>query len=79
MGKSGVEAFRDGVIAIIITLMVLDLRIRSAGTWGALSPLTPVFLTYLLSFVSLGTYRSNHHHMMHLLPREGRWRHNRAV
>ena len=64
MGKSRVEAFSDGVIAIIITIMVLDLRVPSAGSWAALSPLAPVFLAYVLSFVYLGIYWSNHHHMM---------------
>ena len=65
MGKSRVEAFSDGVIAIIITIMVLDLKVPGAGSWAALAPLAPVFLTYVLSFVYLGIYWSNHHHMLH--------------
>jgi uncharacterized membrane protein len=69
MGKGRVEAFSDGVIAIIITIMVLDLKVPSAGSWAALSPLTPVFLTYVLSFVYLGIYWNNHHHMMHTCSR----------
>ncbi len=69
MGTSRIEAFSDGVIAIIITIMVLNLRVPSAGSWAALSPLAPVFLTYVLSFVYLGIYWNNHHHMMHTCSR----------
>jgi uncharacterized membrane protein len=65
MDKSRLEAFSDGVIAIIITIMVLELRVPGAGTWAALSPLMPVFLTYVLSFVYLGIYWNNHHHLLH--------------
>lgn len=65
MGKSRLEAFSDGVIAIIITIMVLELRPPAAGSWEALAPLAPVFLSYVLSFVYLGIYWNNHHHMMH--------------
>jgi len=65
MGKSRLEAFSDGVIAIIITIMVLELRVPSEGTWAALAPLWPVFLSYVLSFVYLGIYWNNHHHMIH--------------
>ena len=65
MGKSRLEAFSDGVIAIIITIMVLELKVPHGADWDSLRPLTPVFLTYLLSFVYLGIYWNNHHHMFH--------------
>jgi uncharacterized membrane protein len=58
------EAFSDGVIAILITIMVLELRIPQRSTPAALRPLVPVFLTYVLSFVNLGIYWNNHHHML---------------
>jgi uncharacterized membrane protein len=64
MKKERLEAFSDGVIAILITIMVLDLKIPAGSTWEALRPLTPVFLTYVLSFVYLGIYWNNHHHML---------------
>jgi uncharacterized membrane protein len=64
MTKTRLEAFSDGVIAILITIMVLELHVPHDVTWGALSPLVPVFLTYVLSFVFLGIYWNNHHHMM---------------
>jgi uncharacterized membrane protein len=59
-----VEAFSDGVIAILITVMVLELRIPHGHTWSALSDSIPVLLTYLLSFVYLGIYWNNHHHLL---------------
>ena len=65
MGTNRVEAFSDGVIAIIITIMVLELRPPLGGSWEALWPLLPVFLSYVLSFVYLGIYWNNHHHMLH--------------
>ncbi len=65
MGKNRLEAFSDGVIAIIITIMVLDLRAPSGGSWAALAPLLPALLSYVLSFVYLGIYWNNHHHMLH--------------
>jgi uncharacterized membrane protein len=65
MGKGRLEAFSDGVIAIIITIMVLELRIPHLGTIWALKPLVPVFLSYILSFIYIGIYWSNHHHMLH--------------
>ncbi len=65
MGKSRLEAFSDGVIAIIITIMVLDLRVPQKEQFAALAPLLPVFLSYLLSFVYVGIYWNNHHHMLH--------------
>ena len=65
MGKNRLEAFSDGVIAIIITIMVLELRVPQGKTIDALAPLIPVFLTYVLSFMYLGIYWNNHHHMLH--------------
>jgi uncharacterized membrane protein len=59
------EAFSDGVLAIIITIMVLELRVPKGSTWLALKPLLPVFITYVLSFVNIGIYWNNHHHMLH--------------
>jgi len=63
------EAFSDGVIAIIITIMVLELRPPHAANLSGLIPLTPVFLSYLLSFVILGIYWSNHHHLLQAVER----------
>jgi uncharacterized membrane protein len=65
MGKSRLEAFSDGVIAIIITIMVLELKIPHSESVAALTPLIPVFLSYALSFIYLGIYWNNHHHMLH--------------
>jgi uncharacterized membrane protein len=66
MNKNRLEAFSDGVIAILITIMVLELKIPHGGGWAALRPVLPVFLTYLLSFVFVGIYWNNHHHMLHM-------------
>jgi uncharacterized membrane protein len=63
--KSRLEAFSDGVIAIIITIMVLDLKIPHGDGFDALKPLIPVLLMYVLSFVYVGIYWNNHHHMLH--------------
>jgi TMEM175 potassium channel family protein len=65
MSKGRLEAFSDGVIAILMTIMVLELRVPEGSDWEALRPLLPVFLTYVLSFVFLGIYWNNHHHMLH--------------
>ncbi|MCI0417534.1 TMEM175 family protein [bacterium] len=65
MGKSRLEAFSDGVIAIIITIMVLELKVPHGESIDTLVPLVPVFLSYVLSFVYLGIYWNNHHHMLH--------------
>ena len=65
MTKNRLEGFSDGVIAIIITIMVLELRAPHETNPAALVPLVPVFLSYLLSFVYLGIYWSNHHHLLH--------------
>src|SRR6187455_1690370 len=65
MIKSRLEAFSDGVIAIIITIMVLELKVPHGESLDALAPLIPVFLSYVLSFVYVGIYWNNHHHMLH--------------
>jgi uncharacterized membrane protein len=65
MKKGRLEAFSDGVIAILITIMVLELKIPHGTNLEALRPLLPVFLTYVLSFVYLAIYWNNHHHMLH--------------
>lgn len=65
MRKGRLEAFSDGVIAILITIMVLELKVPHGADWAALRPLLPVFLTYVLSFVYLAIYWNNHHHMLH--------------
>ena len=65
MGRGRLEAFSDGVLAIIITIMVLELRVPHGADPAALRPLVPVFLSYLLSFVFVGIYWSNHHHLLH--------------
>ena len=69
MTKGRLEAFSDGVIAILITILVLGLRVPHGADWQALHPLLPVFLTYVLSFVFLGIYWNNHHHMLHMADR----------
>jgi uncharacterized membrane protein len=65
MNKSRLEAFSDGVLAIIITIMVLELKIPEGTAWVNIKPLVPVFICYLLSFVFIGIYWGNHHHLMH--------------
>ena len=69
MSKTRLEAFSDGVIAILITIMVLELKVPHGDDWSALRPLIPVFLTYVLSFVFLGIYWNNHHHLLHAAER----------
>jgi uncharacterized membrane protein len=64
MGKGRLEAFSDGVIAIIITIMVLEMKVPHGGEWAALRPLAPVFGSYALSFVYVGIYWNNHHHLL---------------
>ncbi len=64
MNKGRLEAFSDGVIAIIITIMVLELKVPEEPELAALRPLIPVFLSYVLSFVYLGIYWNNHHHLL---------------
>jgi uncharacterized membrane protein len=65
MGKGRLEAFSDGVIAIIITIMVLDLKVPHGEGLDALTPLIPILLMYVLSFIYVGIYWNNHHHMLH--------------
>lgn len=65
MGKNRLEAFSDGVIAIIITIMVQELKVPHGDSFLALQPLIPVLLSYVLSFVYVGIYWNNHHHMLH--------------
>src|SRR2546422_6901020 len=65
MGKNRLEAFSDGVIAILITIMVLELKVPHSPDFRALIPLWPVFMSYVLSFVYIGIYWNNHHHMLH--------------
>jgi uncharacterized membrane protein len=65
MGKSRLEAFSDGVIAIIITIMVLELKVPHTKELSALWELGPVFLSYVLSFANVGIYWNNHHHLLH--------------
>lgn len=69
MGKNRLEAFSDGVIAIIITIMVLEMKVPHGETVEALLPLFPVFLSYILSFIYVGIYWNNHHHMLHTVKR----------
>jgi uncharacterized membrane protein len=64
MHKGRMEAFTDGVIAVIITIMVLELKLPHAATWNALLSDLPVFLSYVLSFIYVGLYWNNHHHML---------------
>ena len=69
MTRTRLEAFSDGVIAILITIMVLELKVPHGVSWQALRPLIPVFLVYILSFMFLGIYWNNHHHMLHATER----------
>jgi len=65
MGKNRLEAFSDGVLAIIITIMVLEMKVPHSDDFAALQPLLPIFLSYVLSFVYIGIYWNNHHHLLH--------------
>jgi uncharacterized membrane protein len=67
MTKGRLEAFSDGVIAIIITIMVLELKIPHGDTLEALKPMMPAFISYVLSFVYIAIYWNNHHHMLHIV------------
>ncbi len=69
MRKARMEAFSDGVIAIIITIMVLEMKVPHGDNWHDLSPVLSVFLSYVLSFVYVGIYWNNHHHMLHTVSR----------
>jgi uncharacterized membrane protein len=65
MNKGRIEAFSDGVIAIIITIMVLEFKVPHGEQWADLWPLWPVFVSYVLSFANVGIYWTNHHHLLH--------------
>lgn len=67
MNKNRLEAFSDGVIAIIITIMVLEIKVPHGETLSALIPLIPVVMSYVLSFIYIGIYWNNHHHFMHMV------------
>jgi uncharacterized membrane protein len=69
VGKGRLEAFSDGVIAVIITIMVLELRVPHEPEWEALRPLATQFASYLLSFIIIGIYWNGHHHMLHIAKR----------
>src|SRR5437762_1423468 len=69
MSKTRLEAFSDGVIAILITIMVLELKIPHGDDLTAIRPLLPIFLAYVMSFVYLGIYWNNHHHLLHAVER----------
>ncbi len=69
MNSKRLEAFSDGVLAIIITIMVLELKVPHGSDLGSIKPLLPVFLSYVLSFIYIGIYWNNHHHMMHTVKR----------
>ena len=73
MTKGRIEAFSDGVIAIIITIMVLELKVPHGHDLEALRPLLPIFLCYVLSFANVGIYWNNHHHMFHAVKHVGGW------
>jgi uncharacterized membrane protein len=69
MTRDRLEAFSDGVIAILITIMVLELKVPEGSDWASLRPLVPVLLSYVLSFIYLGIYWANHHHLLQLVQR----------
>ena len=73
MTKGRIEAFSDGVLAIIITIMVLELKVPHGNDIAALLPLLPVLLSYVLSFVNVGIYWNNHHHMFQAVKNVGGW------
>jgi uncharacterized membrane protein len=66
MGKGRLEAFSDGVLAIIITIMVLEIKVPHGNILEDLEPLLPVFMSYVLSFIYIGIYWNNHHHLIHI-------------
>jgi uncharacterized membrane protein len=68
MNKNRIDALTDGIIAIIITIMVLEMNTPHEASWKALAELLPVFVSYILSYISIGIYWGNHHHIMHTLP-----------
>ena len=72
MGKGRLEAFSDGVLAIIITIMVLEMKVPHGSNLDALQPLLPVFISYVLSFIYIGIYWNNHHHLLQAVNRVSR-------
>ena len=73
MTKGRIEAFSDGVIAIIITIMVLEFKVPHGEQWADLWPMWPLFLSYVLSFANVGIYWNNHHHLFHAVQHVGGW------
>ncbi len=69
MNKNRLEAFSDGVLAIIITIMVLEIKVPQDASWASLRSLTPVFVSYVISFLLVGIYWGNHHHLLHTVKR----------
>src|SRR4051812_3939792 len=69
MNKTRLEAFSDGVLAIIITIMVLEIKVPHGTDWVTLKPLLPVFASYIISFLLIGIYWGNHHHLLHAVTR----------
>lgn len=69
MNKARLEAFSDGVLAIVITIMVLEIKVPHGPEYSDLAPLLPVFLSYVLSFIYIGIYWTNHHHLLHTIKR----------
>lgn len=69
MGTQRLEAFSDGVLAIIITIMVLELKVPHGADWDAIAPIAPLFASYVVSFTFVGIYWNGHHHMMHVCKR----------
>ena len=69
MNKERLQAFSDGVLAVIITIMVLEMKSPQGTTLASLRPVVPVFLSYILSFVNIGIYWNNHHHLLHAIQR----------
>ncbi len=65
MSKNRLEAFSDGVLAVIITILVLDLKVPEGATLAALRPVLPLFLSYIFTFIYIGIYWNNHHHLLH--------------
>jgi uncharacterized membrane protein len=73
MGKARLEAFSDGVLAIIITIMVLELKVPEGASLEALAPICPKFFAYLVSFIYVGIYWNNHHHLLHTVKKVDGW------
>lgn len=67
MTTNRLEAFSDGVLAIVITIMVLEMKVPESSSWNALNPILPKFISYILSFIYIGIYWNNHHHLFHAI------------